>query len=194
MCESPSYGVDMLSFLSDLGYSLEPLHAVRGYPDNANLDKFKFILAKSTGYKPDELLLEACFSGSSLLLVSYLVSLGADVHQKDERGRFLLHLAASTNRSNDPVIPYLIGLGLDVNGRTPDGETALNLTMDSNFWEDYGRSHALTLLSCGADPTIGDREGRDIVSSACHREEVQWSDNGKRVLDAENRENLAHDE
>lgn len=104
------------------------------------------------------MLMVAC-ENSSVDVVKYLVSLGADVNQVDDTGQEALRYAAVAWRDVREKIDYLVEAGADVNHRSDDGSAVLS---DAAYCQNTIAVKAL--LSCGADVNNRDNNGFTALS------------------------------
>lgn len=90
--------------------------------------------------------------------VKSLISKGADVNAKDEKGNTPLHLVARYGYKQKDMAELLIARGADVNAKNRDGWTPLH----STAWRSYTghRDIAELLITSGSDIQARDKKGR----------------------------------
>ena len=93
-------------------------------------------------------------------VVEMLLTLGADVNERDEFQRTPLILAAS--RGYAKTVRVLLAHGADVNAQDEQGSTALHEVLGDNPNPDILRD----LLAHGADPNRPDGEGINALEHA----------------------------
>ena len=59
--------------------------------------------------------------------LKYLISKGADVNAKDNKGTTLLHVAANCDVRSVAFLEYLLNAGADVHAKNNKGETPLDI-------------------------------------------------------------------
>ena len=93
--------------------------------------------------------------------VKFLLSEGADVHAKNDRGETPLHVAAVRpgNAEVRTTISLLFSKGADANAKDNEGNTPLLRTSKSGFYGQQGVSVARELIYCGADVNAKDKDG-----------------------------------
>lgn len=107
------------------------------------------------------MLMVAC-ENSSIDVVKYLISLGADVNQVDDTGQEALRYAVVAWRDVKEKIDYLIEAGANVNHRSDDGSAVLS---DAAYYQNAIAVRAL--LSQGADVNNRDNNGYTALSWSC---------------------------
>lgn len=117
-----------------------------------------------------------------LEIVKYLISKGADINAKSDKGWTAL-MAASGEKGHLDVVKYLISKGADINARNDDGRTALmnaatysgNLEIVKALVE--GKGGLLSVFSKGVDVNAKDDNGETALMGACgngHLEIVKY--------------------
>ncbi|MCB1172420.1 MAG: ankyrin repeat domain-containing protein [Leptospiraceae bacterium] len=111
---------------------------------------------------------DALLGKTDLQLITYLVSKGALVNQKDQSGRTPLFLAAT--RLHPDIVAYLIQQGAAVQTRTSDGDTAFLETIaflsnngyNQKIHSNYAASLQILdmLVKAGADLNASNKQGQ----------------------------------
>lgn len=89
--------------------------------------------------------------------VEYLISIGADPRQTDNRGRNCFHYDADRGYVLDNAIRTYLSRGVEINARDNEGRTALHLSKKG--WVSG------CLILNGADPNSADNRGRTVLHS-----------------------------
>lgn len=148
------------------------LHMVAAAPQHHDTIKILLGCGARVG-EPDDggqtALHKAALSGSVENVVA-LLDAGADPNFMDRFGHSALHIAVRRRNSTE-VIKVLISKGANVNLNHPDwnkqslGATPLHLAARLGRLEN-----ANTLLSCGAEPNVGDSTGQTALHIAASHE------------------------
>jgi peptidoglycan LD-endopeptidase LytH len=108
-------------------------------------------------------------TGNDLAATSASLGAGADPNQLDASGRSALMVAAQ--HGSAPLVEAVLRAGADVQWQAADGTTALMIAL----------AHAreplvpLLLLNAGADPTVLDGQGRNVVHYADQNSTIRAS-------------------
>jgi len=130
------------------------LVAVQG----ANFGVAEFLLSRGANPEPGLRYLEQAVKNEPTIeIIQFLVSKGADVKTKNERGDTLLHLAMM--RGSPEVVKFLVSKGADVNAKDSNGGTPLHWVAGERM---HTREHvevAKFLVSQGADVNAKNSNG-----------------------------------
>ncbi|XP_023311281.1 uncharacterized protein LOC111691956 [Anoplophora glabripennis] len=111
-------------------------------------------------FENGETLIFAAARGGQLHIIEYLVQKGANVNNKDNRGRTALHLV-SEKASDVSTAKLLIELGIDIHMKDTFGNTALHLAASGDALD-----MVKLLVQSGADVNSKDDFGDTALSAA----------------------------
>ncbi len=103
-------------------------------------------------------------------IIEFLINEKIDVNAKDKDGNTALIKACTHNDSK--AIELLLNAGAKVNEKNNGGDTALSTATSSNGFSLI----SLMLTKAGADTSIKDKQGNNILTSALHGERHYWAE------------------
>lgn len=97
----------------------------------------------------------------NILAIRYLLSIGANINLKDNRGRTPLHYALIRVSCTEQLVKELESHGTDINIQAKDGRTPISAAIRAGY-----DSIAIYLLDKGADTTVIDENSSSLLHYA----------------------------